>query len=454
MSRPRSSFAAVALALVLGAGDTRAEDADLAADREPQPIIERIEIRGNSQTSEQVIRHLIDLRPGDRLEPGVGDRQFMLLSESMLFGDLHIAVEPGSEKGHAVFVIVVKERKSTAATQWEFGARSPFGPYATLGVRVTSPWGRGRQLGSQVVIEDSRWSLGGDLVHPWLFWSAWDLGLNLNLRYYDEERLFPYLHSDPDVDEGEGLFRFVSLGAVPYLARDLGKHFRLRLGCGIESIEISGGDSTFTAVEGGAAELHRVSALLHSGLVFDLRTQSAAGFRSGIDFRYAPPGLFADESFLRSEAYTQFYPPLPPHHSFLLELRGARVTGDLDYGSRLRAEGDLRSPGVRRREVGQSGADRMLIATADYGFPVLPGSASPSRLRGRVFVSAAQSWLDSQAEDLQVPVGLQLALQHRDWGRVALRWVTPLRGAEPDRLELSLDLTPIQHFRYTGEWGL
>ncbi|MAE72332.1 MAG: hypothetical protein CME06_17920 [Gemmatimonadetes bacterium] len=446
----RLSRAALLLCACVAAGAAETS----AAKPTPTPIIEKIRVQGNSRTSEEVILNIIDLRPGDRLVPGVGDRQYMKLLESGLFGDLHIRVEPGSEKGRAVYVIVVKERKNISSVDWEFGAVAPFGPFAAVAGRLTSPWGRGRQLSGNARFEDSRWALASTFVHPWLFWSPWDIGLNLNLRYHDNERLFPFLHDDPDVETDEGKFRFIDLGTEPFVERQLGRRLRLHLGVMLDAIEISGGDTTFVGIEGSGADTERMTLALHPSLVFDGRTQAALGYRTGVDLQWAPPSLLGDHSYLRSETFLQLFLPVPRGHSLGLELRGASVDGDTDFANRLHSEDGLKPPGIRQREASRQGAERMAVATAHYQFPVLPGSLSPMRLRGGVFSSATKAVVDGDWQPAAVPAGLELSVSHDNFGQVRLRWVTQLKGKTPDRLELSIDITPIQHLRYTGQWGL
>jgi outer membrane protein assembly factor BamA len=121
---------------------------ETAARRYP---IERIEIRGLTQTRvEEVRRHLL-VAEGDILDPERVILSRLRLLQLGWFSRVETRVERGSERGRVVLVFQVVERNTLVVTDLVFGSTGPQPIYGGLGLSQQNFLGRGLGLSGALV---------------------------------------------------------------------------------------------------------------------------------------------------------------------------------------------------------------------------------------------------------------------------------------------------------------
>lgn len=94
--------------------DAPTETASSSAERPIRYVLERVEVRGNPQTDRGLLRSYVPLRDGDVLD--VDDPRIEIVRWRLLgtgwFDDVRLSLERGSQRGHVVLVVEVRERNT------------------------------------------------------------------------------------------------------------------------------------------------------------------------------------------------------------------------------------------------------------------------------------------------------------------------------------------------------
>ena len=161
--------------------------------------LDGIDVRGNTRTSDGVVRRYVPFEAGDTLD--VADPELELLRYRLLgtgfFSEVRISLRKGRERGHAVLVVDVVERNTLvvqhvamgiAADEDAEGNSEPITPF--LGVRAaeTNLAGTGVTLGAGFAVAAEQFSIESHFAYPHIADSAWMI--SAGLHYIDAEDYF------------------------------------------------------------------------------------------------------------------------------------------------------------------------------------------------------------------------------------------------------------------------
>jgi outer membrane protein insertion porin family len=385
---------------------------------------ERINITGNTQTRDKVIRRELEVVEGE-VYSGEGIRKSnQNLQRLGYFEDVEFQTKKGSRDDLMVLNINVKERP-TGSFSVGAGYSSFDDAFASLELSQTNLFGTGRKakvsarIGSRITEYNIRF------VEPWLF----DKPLLAGLDLYN----WTVEYDEYDKKSFGGALRFgFPLGLDDYTRAT----FRYLYD-----------DSDITEIaETAAIEIKDMAGRnLTSSLTATLSRDSrdtlwytTRGSENSISAEYAGPPLGGDVAFNRYEAETGWYFPLWWNTVFYAHGRGGYLQGRPEDG-KLPVYQKFRIGGintVRGYDYGsispeapngdKIGGDKMLVFNLEYRFPLVKDQG----VSGLVFFDAGNVWADEE--------NLSLGSLRKSVG-VGVRWYSPLG---PLRLEYGFILDP------------
>ncbi len=344
--------------------------------------IQRIVIKGNSRTRDNVIRRELKIAEG-----GVFDSKALRVSTQRLqrldfFDEVNIIPEPAMDPSKMDVTIKVKE-KSTG--QFSIGAGySSVDSFMLMGnISENNFLGRGDKLSFTANLSgvSTRFNLG--YTNPHLRDSQLSAGIDLFnwSREYD----------DYDKESKGGALRF---GYPIY------EKWR---GYGSYSYT----DTLLTNVLPTASQVIldsmdiRVTSAVKFALVRDTRDRisgASRGSQNSITLKYAGGALGGDAEFTKLEAFTSWYFPMPWTTVFHFKLAGGKIweneTGKLPVYERFYLGG---MNTIRGFEYGKAspidpdtgdriGGDKMWYSNIEYVFPIMPEAG----IRGVLFFDAGK----------------------------------------------------------------
>ncbi|MCE2434077.1 MAG: hypothetical protein J4F29_14340, partial [Candidatus Latescibacteria bacterium] len=108
--------------------------------------IENIEVRGNEKTRAEIIRQVLPIKVGDNLREGDIDRCRVVLERLRLFRTAYVNVKPGAEKGKAILVVYVQEKRfGDLGLSFEYSELDGFG--ASANAHYANLRGEGKLVG-------------------------------------------------------------------------------------------------------------------------------------------------------------------------------------------------------------------------------------------------------------------------------------------------------------------
>ncbi len=182
-----------AIAVVLGISGEAAGQADdsalhaapaVAASAVPRYVLERIELRGNRSTSDDVLLRHVPYRAGDRVDPtdpAITLVRYRLLSTGF-FGRVEVHLERGALRGGVVMVVEVAERNTfvvenlwvgIAADEGDDGRVEPVSPFLGLRLAERNLLGTGTTVGGGAAIADEQISIEASFADPTFVGSDW-----------------------------------------------------------------------------------------------------------------------------------------------------------------------------------------------------------------------------------------------------------------------------------------
>lgn len=344
--------------------------------------IQRIAIKGNSRTRDNVIRRELKIAEG-----GVFDSKALRISTQLLqrldfFEEVNIVPEPAMDPSKMNVTINVKE-KSTG--QFSIGAGySSVDSFMLMGeISENNFLGRGDRLSLAANLSgvSNRFNLG--YTNPRLRDSHLSVGADL-FNWFRE-------FDDYDKDSKGGALRF----GYPIFERWRGYG------------SYSYTDTLLTNVSDYASQIIldsmdiNVTSAVKFGMVRDTRdrtTGASRGSENSISVKYAGGPLAGDAEFTKVEAFTSWYFPLPWTTVFHFKLAGGRVweneTGKLPVYERFYL-GGINT--IRGFEYGKAspidpdtgdriGGDKMWYTNIEYVFPILDEAG----VRGVIFFDAGE----------------------------------------------------------------
>jgi outer membrane protein insertion porin family len=332
----------------------------------PEVYVERINIRGNTKSSEKVLRRELRVVEGELFTNQKLVRSRQRLFNLGYFDEVNISTEPGSTPERIVINIDVRER-ATGLFSVGAGYSSLDNVFATIDVTQRNLFGRGQEVYARFRIgAESRLGQVG-FTEPYLF----DIPLRAGFDVYDREREYPDFTEERlggDLRASYPLQEFITASAI----------YRL------ESVDIS--DVAEDASDDLKQELgNKLNSVIELALARDTRDnffEPTTGSRSVVDLSFA--GLGGDTRFYRVVAEHGHFFPLPIFN-WIFAARGLAGYSHgwggeevpiferffLGGGSTLRGQG-TREVGPKDENGAVIGGTSELLASVELLIPVFP----------------------------------------------------------------------------------
>lgn len=351
----------------------------------PKVFVERIEIKGNVRTRDEVIRREIRIAEGDAFNAERIRLSQRRLTNLDFFEKVEIQPREGSAPDKVILAVAVSE-KATGELSVGAGFATDEGILGSVGIREKNFMGRGQDINATLFI--SQRTLGADVSFTEPYFLERNLAFGLDL--FRRQRNFT---NEGSFDTRETGFR-VRLGWR--LTENLVQQVFYEVNDkSVRSVSVTA--SPLVAAEKGKTTTTQVG----STLTYDTRDNRffpTEGFVVSGTFSYAsPPG---SEHFLKGVARGGVHYTVLPGYvlSFLGEAGIVEGIGDrVRLNDRFFLGGDsfrgfrIGGVGPRDRLTGDSlGANKYYVVTAELGFPL--GLPKEFGIQGRVFADVGSAF--------------------------------------------------------------
>ena len=257
----------------------------------PKVFVERIEIEGNTQTLDRVIRRNIALVEGDAFDARRIRNAQRRIRGLGFFRRVELESEPGTAEDRAVLKVKVEEQ-STGSLSFGLGYSTSAGPIGNVVLRERNFLGRGQEV-------DVRITAAGDTqVYDFSFTEPAfldrDLAVGFNAFFIDDDR------SD------ESSFEVARIGFGPTVGFPLSPDLRLDLRYQFRRDDISAGSDASLAIRADDGESFTSSvgyALTYDGR--NDRVETTEGYLTSFEQDFA--GLGGDARYIRTIGRTKFW---------------------------------------------------------------------------------------------------------------------------------------------------
>jgi len=371
---------------------TNTIDITYVVEEGPRVYVERINIRGNTRTQDEVIRREFSIAEGDAYNRVLVDRAERRLNSLRYFKTVKVTNEPGSAPDR-VIINVLLEEEATGNVSLGGGYSTNDGFIADVSLTERNFLGRGQQLRVAVALGERR--TGGEVsfTEPYFLGQRLSLGFDAFYREVDLQRTSSY-----DYTLVGGAVRF----GLP-ITDEVGLSLRYRLS-DYEISEVDDSDPNRRAspiIQFYEDENYLTSALSYS-LVYDTLDNRRSP-RNGFLFTFGQEGagLGGDVTYLKTTGEGRYYREIFSDFVGLIKFEGGYIS-DLGqdelrvFDTFFKGGETVRgfdTSGFGPRFVGESFRDDALggttyaAATAEVTFP-FPFISRDFGLRGAVFADA------------------------------------------------------------------
>lgn len=247
-------------------------------------FIERIDIAGNTQTLDRVIRREIELVEGDAFDARKIRRSRANIRALDFFRRVEVETEPGSAEDRAVLTVKVEEQ-STGSITFGLGFSTSVGPIGNVRVTERNFLGRGQEVSAQVTAAGDTQVYDLRFLEPKFL----DRDLSVSARGF-------FIQDDRD-DESQ--FRINRGGFEPEVGFPLSERTDLFLRTEFVFDEIDAADGASPAIQ--VDEDSRFKSSVGYRVIHDARNdpiEPTGGYLGRLDQEFA--GLGGDARFVRS----------------------------------------------------------------------------------------------------------------------------------------------------------
>jgi len=345
----------------------------------PRIFVERIDIKGNARTEDEVIRREFKLVEGDGFSTAKLRRSRQRIEGLQYFSKVSVEQIPGSAPDKTVISVEVEE-KSTGSVSIGAGYSTTLGPLADFGIQESNLLGRGQRLGLNA-------RLAGDQSQ---------LDLKFTEPYFLDRELaagFDLFHKTQDLGDTSS-YESEETGGGIRMSYPITEKLRQAWGYKLTFTDITNvdsGASSFIKSQEGSQTLSVVS---HS-LIYDNRDSAIGSAKEGyvVGLTNELAGLGGTHSFIRDELTASYYYPVLDEVIFKLSGGIGHVTGlgkDVAINQRFFLGGDnlrgFQTSGVGPRASDSDdalGGEFRYLGTAEVRFPL--GFPDELKVTGKVF---------------------------------------------------------------------
>jgi outer membrane protein insertion porin family len=277
----------------------------------PRVYIERIDIRGNVRTLDEVIRREMQLAEGDAYNRVLVDRARRRLIGLNFFQAVDFREEAGSSADRLVLVLDVQE-KSTGAFSISAGYSSAETLIASIGIQERNLLGRGQNINLNTTLSFKRQSVNFAFTEPYFLGRRVSAGVDAVISRNDLKDEASYTN-----EQFGGGFRF---------GFKLDEDQSLTTRYNLVHRDMQTTSSAPVAIQ--EAEGTSIKSAVTLGYVFDTIDNPASptsGFRINPSIEVA--GLGGDVNFLSGEVSSFFFHPITDGITFKLKGTGGQQVG-------------------------------------------------------------------------------------------------------------------------------
>ena len=417
----------------------------------PSLFVERIDIKGNNQTLDRVIRREFSISEGDAFNPILIRKTEEKLQRLGYFKELELSVSPGSTPEQAIIVVEVEEG-STGSLNFGAGYSTDTEVSGTISLSERNFLGKGQRLLFEVLTSASNKRVKFGFTEP-AFLDR-DLSANIDFTYLDlEPRQSSYTANESSIKTGFGF--------------SLGPDSRLTTSLKLSEEKIivpSNTDSLILKDDAGRLSNVEVSlSYVKDGRDSIIKPLSGYLFLSDLSIA----GLSGEHSFLKGSARGRVY------KSFFND--GITITSELEAGMIKMQKGfsrttDRFSLGGRRLrgfqygEIGPRegeeplGGEKYAVGRVEANFPI--GLPEELGFYGGLFMEAGSLWgLSYDQKRLAVDPDSLKSLDSNIRSSVGftLYWSTPIgplqfNWAKPQQYLSGIDKTESFSFNLASQF--
>ena len=417
----------------------------------PSLYVERIDIKGNNQTLDQVIRREFSISEGDAFNPALIRKSEEKLRALGFFKNLSVSVLPGSSSDKAVVTVDVEEAP-TGSLNFGAGYSTDTELSGTISLSERNFLGKGQRLLFEVLTSESNKSIKFGFTEPALL--NRDLSASIDLTYLDlEPRQSSFTSNESSIRTGFGF----KLGNDTRLITSL-KILEEKI-----SVPISSNSLILKEDQGKISKSELSFDYLIDGRDSIIKPKNGFLLRSDITIS----GLGSRNSFIKGSARGKIY------NSFFDDL--ITVTGELEGGfmqmqngfSRTVDRFSLGGRSLRGFQYGQIGpregdeplgGENYAVSRIEANFPI--GLPKELGFYGGIFAEAGSLWgLNYDKEKIEIDANDLKSVDSKIRSSVGftLYWSTPIgplqfNWAKPQQYLSGVDKTENFSFNIASQF--
>ncbi|MBT3605917.1 MAG: BamA/TamA family outer membrane protein [Candidatus Latescibacteria bacterium] len=341
--------------------------------------LEKIEVRGNEKTRAELIRRVLPIEQGTPLREGDLERCTEVLERLSLFRTVLVNAKPGSNKGQAILVVYVQEKRfGGLGLSLEYTELNGFGLSADA--HHANLNGTGKVMGAAYTLGERLKRWGFQYTDPLVLKSNQSFHLQVSGSSADRDL---YRSSDANV---RGRYDLERIGGSLGLGHPSPQRaFRLIFKYAFEAIQVGAFEKPTVLTNGGlfANEIEsEIGREALSYVTLELHKQPTTiwgqkpGFNFGARLDISTKAIGSVSNFIRLRTELYRHIQLYPNHMLSLGGRGGLIWGTPPFYERFYLDGENQLRGVDRRDIGPEGGTQFFMAEALYHLRIKPlGSA-------------------------------------------------------------------------------
>lgn len=400
----------------------------------PRIFVERIDIKGNFRTLDEVVRREFQLVEGDALNTAKLKRSEKRINDLNFFEKVEVSRSPGSAPDQAVIDVTVAE-KSTGSLSIGAGYSSSDGPLADFGVSEGNLLGKGQRLSFNASVASGKTRFNIGFTEP--YFMDREVAAGFDLYKVTEER------------QDESSYDSSSVGFALRAGYQIGEYLTQSWTYGLDQTTVENVPSTASRLVKSQEGDEITSSITHS-LTYDVRDSKVLpteGYKVSISNKFA--GLAGTTYYLRNQVNGAYYYPIGDQWIVSSKASLAHIFGlgqDINMQDRFFLGGQnlrgFEDNGVGPRDLSSYdslGGEFMFSGTTEMRFPL--GLPSEYQIAGTLFSDYGTlteltpkdaNTVDKSTLRASVGVGISWV---SPMGPIGLDWAFPVLKEDHDKTE-------------------